>query len=1031
MMSATSSTATPDSKRCLNGSGSRHLPPVYPTGRTVPFPYENPYPQQVDLMEAMLQGLKNSSDRSCDNEPRPTSVLLLESPTGTGKSLSLACASLSWLKYQESKDLASLSSREDKITNKNQTSNTPSGSKSSSPTGIDWLDSYRPPSDDKSDETEQKVREMALQTRTDLENALQPFQQTDSDGTSSSEKRENQVRKAITAAKLRQKRLQRRGIARNRRINKPSADASLSAGLQDDFCLPAYTSDAEKTQSYYYDSDDSFDDGQDGAPKKACSIEQDASRLLQGDRLDGSASISNHQRNNGTSSMQPSSDGSTFTVGQVAPGSGVRKIIYAARTHSQLSQFVQEVRRTHWGSTIRVVALGSRTSGLCGHLSKSGLSESTVTEKCLDMQKGKSSKSTGEENKKRSRLTVQSGGCPLYDRAAVDELSLHLLAQPTDIEEAARLGQTTNTCAYYASRTAVAAAELVVVPYALLLSKQTRQALGLSLRNNLVIVDEGHNLPEAIRSSSSTQLDLVVAKAAQDQLTAYTTKYMSRLCGRNLHHLGQLKKVCQAVVRHLEKVQTLYDAERHANRKTMGSYERLLSPSEFVIELNLDTINLFPLLRYMERTRLAQKLLGFTSVITKANKETSDNTPIDEASNRLSKHVSPMAIVFNFLEKLTFTADQEGKVVTEPPAPLSARGGPRPALVRYVVLHPAACCTDLFKEPRGLCLVGGTLRPFGFVAAELVDQNSATAGTNCSDDVVELAGEADDFMNKKEGIFQARSSGGRALTAFTCPHVVPPSNVLLQCVSHVGSTILDVRHPARNSRPICDALGQAVLEICKKVPNGVVLFFPSYSYEAKLVEYWKTTHIYQALLNCKSLIREPKSSTQVESILQRYREAAESSRGALLFSVIGGKLSEGINFSNELARAVVVISLPYPDPTDPVLVETMALLDKSVAAKTSATQQSRNSKHQMTGRAYYQNLCLRAVNQSVGRAIRHAKDYAAIILLDTRYRNGRVAGGLPNWLTSSTPDWRNPDCGSLAKVVDRLGNFFERKRLSC
>ena len=36
------------------------------------------------------------------------------------------------------------------------------------------------------------------------------------------------------------------------------------------------------------------------------------------------------------------------------------------------------------------------------------------------------------------------------------------------------------------------------------------------------------------------------------------------------------------------------------------------------------------------------------------------------------------------------------------------------------------------------------------------------------------------------------------------------------------------------------------------------------------------------------------------------------------------------------------------------------------------------------GAVHYDNLCMKAVNQSVGRAIRHKNDYAAILLLDHR-----------------------------------------------
>lgn len=1008
----------------------------FPRGVNVPFPYPNPYPQQIDLMDTMLRSLKqlaevaeaarrgggdnnkNVSSSSAvlvgaEKERQQCPVYMLESPTGTGKSLSLACAALAWLRHVEQLDTTYTEDCNDAKKKTNEKS-----ASTSSTTGLDWLEDWVPPEQRHAAAAAEQVRQQAVAARKALVTELQIIRekwQTDNSAEINNNNNNNSegqqqrqarrrycVRTAVTEAKTRaadgnafKSSRKRRIVVTPTTINKRAPDM--------EYLLDDYHSDVDQTKKNNRDDDSDSDD--ENAKVRSKTTPLQARQLLNGAALDGSfaSAAGAADRSNANNEFK-------LAVGNVKPGSGVRKIIYAARTHSQLSQFVGELRRTAWGSTIRVAHLGGRKA-LCGNaaVNKRLSTEKAVTETCLDLQKGISA--DGKKTKKRSASAAgTTAGCPLLEarESAIPTLALHLQAQPTDIEESAALGQAAHTCAYYASRESVASAEVVVLPYSMLLSKQTRQAVGLSLTQALVIVDEAHNLPEALRSLHSCRLSLPVVKAALDQLKVYTDRYADRLAGRNLFYLGQIRRILLAL-------------QKHLGAKPDRRREGMMTATELLIERKLDNINLFRILRYLERSRLSQKLLGFTNSTNKTVLHADNDATVGanqendahDAAGGLSKHVSAMSVVQTFLEKLTFSG-KEGKVVTDWPTlgvgdldndSRSGRSLEFPTL-RYVLLHPAAFFENVLDEAHALALVGGTLRPFVHVAAELLGDQ----GT-----VLHDAARADAIASDTTVLSQVSNSFfSPSFTAFTCDHVVPSSNVLLQCIARgpTGQT-LDFRFQARATNAVCDELGRTLVQVCKTVPCGVVIFLPSYSYEALLVRRWKKTGLWTELLAVKKIHREPKSSQHVEASLQFY--ARDAIKGAVLLSVIGGKMSEGINFSDDMARCVVIVGLPYPDIKDPELKEKMATLD-------GTTEKT------ITGQAYYQNLCMRSVNQSVGRAIRHSNDYAAIVLIDKRYTtDSRLWSGLPNWIKKgSLSRWRE-DLTVEQRLVE-MSQFFATKK---
>ena len=132
-----------------------------------------------------------------------------------------------------------------------------------------------------------------------------------------------------------------------------------------------------------------------------------------------------------------------------------------------------------------------------------------------------------------------------------------------------------------------------------------------------------------------------------------------------------------------------------------------------------------------------------------------------------------------------------------------------------------------------------------------------------------------------------------------------------------------------------------------------------------------------------------------------------------MLAVFRGKVSEGIDFKDDAARAVFCVGIPFPNVKD---VRVKAKRDYNDAPWCK-------SRGMLSGGSWYRAQAYRAYNQALGRCIRHPKDYAALFLVDARFREGG------SYMTENISKWIRQNIRAFDSVdqsVRHVSDFFKR-----
>lgn len=94
------------------------------------------------------------------------------------------------------------------------------------------------------------------------------------------------------------------------------------------------------------------------------------------------------------------------------------------------------------------------------------------------------------------------------------------------------------------------------------------------------------------------------------------------------------------------------------------------------------------------------------------------------------------------------------------------------------------------------------------------------------------------------------------------------------------------------------------------------------------VSRWRQSGLWSRLQAVKLGLVEPRESSQLNAVIGSFDNAITSGRGAVLLAVCRGKVSEGVDFSDARARAVIITGIPFPPARDPKVELKRKHLDK-------------------------------------------------------------------------------------------------------
>jgi DNA excision repair protein ERCC-2 len=160
---------------------------------------------------------------------------------------------------------------------------------------------------------------------------------------------------------------------------------------------------------------------------------------------------------------------------------------------------------------------------------------------------------------------------------------------------------------------------------------------------------------------------------------------------------------------------------------------------------------------------------------------------------------------------------------------------------------------------------------------------------------------------------------------------------------------------------IFDLIEHEIVRICNSIQRNIIVFFPSF----KILQIFVNRGIENRIDKDVYVEAQGMNSIEMGKIIENFRDC---SRPKVMLAVIGGRLSEGIDFPDKQLELIVIVGIPYPKPS----------------ARQKALQFYYDMKFRKGWEYAVQAPAARKMRQAIGRLIRNENDRGMAIILDKR-----------------------------------------------